>query len=114
MKPDFVKTDFQVLKLKFYICNFKQAFYPFHNYISRDLNNTKILLYKLFVRYLVVKPACGLYFRSDNILSFVVVRMEKELLYYSGLYVFHKLNRTIHILVYTPQYSIKMRPVTNF
>jgi len=30
----------------------------FINYISRDLNNTKILLNKLFVQYLVVKPAC--------------------------------------------------------
>jgi len=30
----------------------------FINYISRNLDNTKILLYKLFVRYLVVKPAC--------------------------------------------------------
>jgi len=30
----------------------------FINYILRDLDNTKILLYKLFVRYLVVKPAC--------------------------------------------------------
>jgi len=28
----------------------------FINYLSRDLKNTKILLYKLFVRYLVVKP----------------------------------------------------------
>jgi len=26
----FVKTDFQVLKLKFHACNFKQAFYPLH------------------------------------------------------------------------------------
>jgi len=30
----------------------------FINYISRNLDNTKILLYKLFFRYLVVKPAC--------------------------------------------------------
>jgi len=30
----------------------------FINYISRDLDNTKILLYKLFIRYLVVKPVC--------------------------------------------------------
>jgi len=30
----------------------------FVNYISRDLDNTKILLYKLFFRYLVVKAAC--------------------------------------------------------
>jgi len=26
----FVKTDFQVLKLKFHAYNFKQAFYPLH------------------------------------------------------------------------------------
>jgi len=26
----FVKTDFQVLKLKFHVSNFKQAFYPLH------------------------------------------------------------------------------------
>jgi len=30
----FVKTDFQVLKLKFHACNFKQAFYPFHKLYS--------------------------------------------------------------------------------
>jgi len=30
----------------------------FINYTSRDLDNTKILLYKLFVWYLVVKPVC--------------------------------------------------------
>jgi len=29
------------------------------NYILRELDNTKILLYKLFVRYLVVKPVCS-------------------------------------------------------
>jgi len=27
----FVETDFQVLKLKLYVCNFKQTFYPLHN-----------------------------------------------------------------------------------
>jgi len=26
----FMKTDFQVIKLKFDVCNFKQAFYPLH------------------------------------------------------------------------------------
>jgi len=26
----FLKTDFQVLKLKFHACNFKQAFYPLY------------------------------------------------------------------------------------
>jgi len=30
----------------------------FINYILRNLDNTKILLYKLFFPYLVVKPAC--------------------------------------------------------
>jgi len=28
------------------------------NFISRDFDYVKILLYKLFVRYLVVKPTC--------------------------------------------------------
>jgi len=28
--PPGAKTDFQVLKFKFYACNFKQAFYPLH------------------------------------------------------------------------------------
>jgi len=36
----FVKTAFQVLKLQF------------------ELDNNKVLFYKLSVRYLVVKPAC--------------------------------------------------------
>jgi len=31
---------------------------PFINYTLCDLDNTKLLLYKLFIRYLVVKPAC--------------------------------------------------------
>jgi len=30
----------------------------FTNYISHDLDDTKIHLYKLFVQYLVVKHAC--------------------------------------------------------
>jgi len=30
----------------------------FINYIPRDLDNTKMVLYKLFIRYLVVKPVC--------------------------------------------------------
>jgi len=34
----YVKTEFQVLKLKFHACNFKQASYPFHKHtILRDL-----------------------------------------------------------------------------
>jgi len=51
-----VKTDFHVLKLKFHACSFKQAFYP-----PRKLNcvtlTTQTYFYKLFVRYLDVKPA---------------------------------------------------------
>jgi len=36
-KPEVCKTDFQVLKLKFHVCKFKQAFYPFHKQnIARD------------------------------------------------------------------------------
>jgi len=49
MKPDVCKTDFQVLKLKILAWNFKQAFYSLRKLLSRDLDNTKILLYKLFV-----------------------------------------------------------------
>jgi len=49
----FVKTNFQVLKLKLHACNVKQASILFINYILRDLDDTKIILYKLFVRYLV-------------------------------------------------------------
>jgi len=30
----------------------------FINYISRDLDNTKVILFKFFVRYVVVKPTC--------------------------------------------------------
>jgi len=56
----FVKTDFQILKFKFHACNFKQAFYSFYKLYNKlhDLDNTKILLYKLFLPYLIVKPAC--------------------------------------------------------
>jgi len=55
----FVKRNIKVLKLKFLACNFKQAFYPLHKlYILCDLDNTKILLYRRFVRHLVVKPVC--------------------------------------------------------
>jgi len=38
--------------------NLSRSFILFVNYISRDLDYTKILLFKLFVRYLVVTPAC--------------------------------------------------------
>jgi len=53
----FVKTDFQVLKLKFLACSMKQAFYPL-NKILRELGKKKILFYMLSFRYLVIKPAC--------------------------------------------------------
>jgi len=54
----FVKEIF-----KFYYSNFMPAILSrlsilFINYILRALDNTKIILYELFVRYLVVKPAC--------------------------------------------------------
>jgi len=38
----FVKTHFQVLKLKYQGYNFKQALYPLMNYILRDLHKAKI------------------------------------------------------------------------
>jgi len=54
----FVKTYFQISKLIFHACNFKQAFFLFINHTLRDLDKAKILLFKLFFRYLVVKCAC--------------------------------------------------------
>jgi len=54
----FVKTDFQVLKLNFMPAILSRLSKLFINYISLDVDNTNILLYKLFVRYVVVKPAC--------------------------------------------------------
>jgi len=54
----FVKTNFQVFKLEFHPAIISRLSILFVNYISRDLDNTKILLYKFFVLYLVVKPAC--------------------------------------------------------
>jgi len=54
----FVKTAFQVLKLKFLACTMKQAFYHFTNKILREFDNKKVLFKRLSVRYLVVKPAC--------------------------------------------------------
>jgi len=54
----FVKTGFQVFKLKFQLEIFSRLSILFINYISCDLDNKKILLNKVFVRYLVVKPAC--------------------------------------------------------
>jgi len=54
----FVKTAFQVLKLKFLASIVEQAFYPLHNKILRELVNKKAFFYKLSVWYLVVKPSC--------------------------------------------------------
>jgi len=53
-----VKTNFQVFKLKFHACNYSRLSILFINNISRDLDNTKILIYMFFIRYLVIKPAC--------------------------------------------------------
>jgi len=41
----FVKTEFQVSELKFHACNFKQAFYPLHNYIYRVTLTTQKYLH---------------------------------------------------------------------
>jgi len=42
----FVKTDFQVLELKFHACNFKQAFYPLHKlYITRPWQHKNTFLH---------------------------------------------------------------------
>jgi len=56
-----VKTDFHVLKLKFYACNFKQALYPLHklNIVwPWQHKNTFIQAFRS-VLYLVVKLACA-------------------------------------------------------
>jgi len=52
----FVKTDFQILKLKFQVLKLKTL----HKLLIYRVTLTilKILLWKLFVRHLVVKPAC--------------------------------------------------------
>jgi len=43
-----VKTDFKVIKLKFHACNFNRFSNLFINYMSRDLDNTKIYFYVSF------------------------------------------------------------------
>jgi len=53
-----VKMNFQVYNSNFKPALLSRLFDLFKNYISRDFDNTKILLYKLFVWYLVIKPAC--------------------------------------------------------
>jgi len=56
----FVKTDFQVWKLKFHPCSLKQAFYPLHKPISRIAWpwQHKHTFIQASFRYLAVKPAC--------------------------------------------------------
>jgi len=55
----FVKTAFQVLKLKFLALLYEASFFiHFRNKILRELDNKKVLFQKFFVRCLVVKPAC--------------------------------------------------------
>jgi len=49
LKSDGCEKGFPSFKTQIY------AFSPLHKH---DLDDTKILLYKLIVRYLVVKPAC--------------------------------------------------------
>jgi len=53
-----VKTDFQVLNTNFRLAILSRISILFINNISRPFDNTEILLYKFFVRYLAVKPAC--------------------------------------------------------
>jgi len=54
----FVKTDFQVLNPNFMPAILSRLSILFVNYISRDPNNTKTLLYKLFIQCLFVKRVC--------------------------------------------------------
>jgi len=53
----FLRTDLQVLKLKFLVSSMKQAFYPFHKQNIAQACH-KNCFYKHSVRYLVVKHAC--------------------------------------------------------
>jgi len=54
----FVKTVFQILKLKFLAYGMKQAFYLLHKQNLARVCNKKICLYKLSVWYLFSKPVC--------------------------------------------------------
>jgi len=59
----YVKTDFQVLKLKFYACYFKQVFYRLYAlYIAWTWQHENTFFAKIllpaFISYLVAKPAC--------------------------------------------------------
>jgi len=48
----FMKTDFQILKLKFHACSMKQAFCPFHKRnMARSHENT-------FVQVFAAVPGC--------------------------------------------------------
>jgi len=53
----FVKTDFQEIS-NFIPAVLSRLSILFINYTLRDLDNTKMLLFKLFVRFLAVKPTC--------------------------------------------------------
>jgi len=55
----FVKTDFQVLKLKFLACSIKPRFLSSsQTKYCASLTTTKHFFYNFSVRYVVVKPAC--------------------------------------------------------
>jgi len=57
----FAKTDFLVLNSNFMLAVSSNLSILFTNYTLHELDNTKMLLYKLSVRFLVVKPACVLF-----------------------------------------------------
>jgi len=63
----FVKTDFLVLKIKFYACNFKQAFVSSSQTMYHVILTTQKYFYKLFIRS--VLPGCqtGLCKRGINV-----------------------------------------------
>jgi len=54
----FVKTAFQVLKLKFLGCSMTHAFSLIHKQKIAGGRGKEITFYKFFFQYLVVKPAC--------------------------------------------------------
>jgi len=57
-KLDICENGFPSFKTQISSVHFKRLSGLCINYISRDLDNTVILLYKLFVRYLVAKRVC--------------------------------------------------------
>jgi len=54
----FVKTVFQVLKVQFLAYIMKQAFYPLHKQNLERVWQQENTFIEVFLRYLVVKPAC--------------------------------------------------------